>query len=128
MHPDVVIRRATAEDIGAFYGQAIRPSVKAWVALWKGEVACIAGIAFEENGEVAFSDVKPSIDAPKITIWRTAKALLEEMKAKGLPLIVPLDRRRDKTEKFLMSLGLVWVGGDDVNPIYGLRKCRPSSS
>jgi hypothetical protein len=120
-NPDVEIRRATKEDLEAFYGRATRPSCKAWIALYKGEPACVAGISLERVGPVAFSDVKPGIDAPTITIWRTAKAMLDEMKARGFPLIVGINKCLPNSQKFLQSLGFTVVGDHDGELIMGIR-------
>jgi len=105
--PDVEVRRADSADLIAFYGKLPAVSCKAWVARWKGETVCCAGVAYEDIGPVAFSDMKPGIKAPPIKIWRTAKYLLEEMRASGLPLIVELNRRKHNSEEFLKSLGFM---------------------
>jgi hypothetical protein len=118
-NPDVEIRRATQEDLDAFYGKAVRPSCKAWIAFWKGEAACVAGISLERVGPVAFSDVKPGIDAPTITIWRTAKAMLDEMRERKLPLIVGLERCKPNSAKFLRSLGFTVLRIDEDEIVMG---------
>ncbi len=120
----VEIRRATADDIIAFYGKPTRASVKAWVALWNGEPTCMAGIALERAGPIAFSDMKPN-DAPLMTIWRTAKIMLELIKEKGLPIMVALEDCRDSSGRFMESLGLVPVKRDnDMGvTVYMVAKC-----
>jgi len=116
--PDVEVRRADSADLEAFYGRDVRPSVKAWIALWRGEPSCIAGIAFEEAGFVAFCDVRPGLKASPIKIWRTAKYILDEMLGKGLPLITQLNTSIDKSEKFLQSLGFEIVQAEDGHVLY----------
>ena len=120
-HADVLIRRASKEDLEAFYGKAARPSCKAWIAFYKGEPACVAGIALERIGPVAFSDVKPGVDAPPITIWRTAKKMLDEMRERKLPLIVGINKCKPNSEKFLRSLGFVALGEHGGELIMGIR-------
>lgn len=121
MNPDVIIRRATKEDLEAFYGRENRPSCKAWIAFWKGEAACVAGIALERIGPVAFSDVKPGINAPTITIWRTAKVMLEEMRKREVPLIVGVNKCVPNSYRFLKSLGFVLLDDRDGELILGIR-------
>lgn len=120
-NPDVEIRRASREDLEAFYGRETRPSCKAWIAFYKGEPACIAGIALERVGPVAFSDVKPDVNAPTITIWRAAKAMLDEMKERKLPLIVGINRLKPNSYKFLCSLGFVALGEQDGELVMGIK-------
>lgn len=123
MNEDVQIREATLEDIRAFYGKEPPVSVMAWVAVWRGRVACIAGIAFEPYGDVAFSDTVPDLDAPPITIWRTAKRMFDAMTAAGFPLIVPINRHKDKSSRFLESMGLRLSNEDqEGNALYEIRK------
>lgn len=124
MNADVEIRPATEEDLVKFYGQVPRTSVMAWIALWRGRVVCVAGIAFEQFGNVAFSDVLPEVDAPTITIWRAAKQMFDAMRAKGFPLIVAANRHKDKSDKFLQSVGFEIVREDpEGNILYALKKC-----
>lgn len=77
---DVVIRPATRAQLESFYGKPWRQTALAWLVTWKGRPACVAGLAMTREGTIAFSDVKPGIDAPKITIFRTMRALHELMK------------------------------------------------
>lgn len=121
MNPDVVIRRATKEDLETFYGRMNRPSCKAWIAFWKGEPACVAGIALERIGPVAFSDMKPGIGAPAITIWRTAKTMLDEMMRRELPLVVALNKCSPHSYRFLRSLGFVLMDDRDGELILGVK-------
>ena len=119
-NPNVEIRRATADDITAFYGVPSRSSCLAWIALWKGQPACLAGISFEGFGMVGFSMMKEGIDAPPITIWRTAKIMLGFIKEKGFPLFAKANDCKHNSAKFLESLGFVLAKEDGSTRIYRL--------
>ena len=120
MNPNVEIRQATAADIEGFYGIPTRSSCLAWVAFWKGKPACLAGIAFEDVVMVGFSMMKEDIDAPPITVWRTAKILLELIKSKGFPLFAKANERKHNSGKFLESLGFVLAKAEGSTLIYRL--------
>jgi len=102
---DVEIRKATIEDIRVFYPDGPPRTGYFWVALYKGEVACLAGLMQTRYGCMAFSDVKPGINAPKRTIWETAKALLEHIKSLNLPMYTCCYLSHNMANKFVNRLG-----------------------
>lgn len=121
---DVEIRKATAEDVKAFYPEGLPTnSAYVWVAIYKGELACIAGLTVSRFGAVAFSDLKPiAKTAPKRVIWETAKQLFAEIKGLGLPMITAADPCLKGSKEFLERLGFTHVG-----PRYGKEvfSCKP---
>lgn len=106
---DVTIREATAEDLLGFYGHMPEGEIRAWLALYKGIPACMAGYRRDPGGYVAFSDVKPWVRAPRMTVYRTAKAMFDAMLATGVPLITAAKGCGKQAPKFLASLGFVFA-------------------
>lgn len=103
----VEIRKATAEDIKLFYPDGPPYTAEAWLASYKGVPACLAGIAIRPGQIVPFCDLKDNINAPKITIWRTAKELFRLIKSLNLPLTTGVECHRSR---FLEKLGFKHIG------------------
>lgn len=104
---DVEIRVATADDARLFYPDGCPRSCYGWIASYKGEPACFAGLIIERGGCVAFSEIKPGITAPRMTIWRTALVLLEHIKALNLPMYAGCDLQDKMAHKFVQMLGFI---------------------
>lgn len=106
MIKDVEIRQATAESIKEFYSEGCPRTCYGWIAYYKGKAACFAGVTMERHGAVAFCDIKEN-DAPKLTVWRTAKIMFANIKALGLPMMAiycePENQRRGQA--FIRKLG-----------------------
>ena len=98
---DVEIRPATAADLREFYGVDSPRTSYSWIATYKGIPACVAGLVIEQGGCIAYSHMKP-VGAPKMTIWRTARALLAHIEGLGLPMVAQCD---DAAGAFLTRLG-----------------------
>ena len=102
---DVEIRQATAEDIKLFYPDGPPRTAYSWIAFYKGEPACLCGLILERGGCVAYSEIKPGIKAPKVTIWKAAKklfALIEQLK---LPMYAGCEIYDMKAQAFVERLG-----------------------
>lgn len=80
---NIEIRPITSQDILAFYGHGLRETVRGWSVYLDGELAAICGITIGHGIMVAFSEVKPGLEVPKITIWRTANDLMDRIKTLG---------------------------------------------
>ena len=106
MIKDVEIKQATQEDIKLFYPEGCPYTVYAWVASYKGQPSCLAGVNVEYMQMVPFCDIKPN-SAPKMTVYRTAKELFELIKSLKLPLTTGT---KGCKSKFLESLGFVHIG------------------
>lgn len=102
---DVEIRQATADDMRHFCPDGPPHSSYAWIAFYKGEPACLAGLTINRYGCCAFSDVKPGIKAPARTIFLTAKVLMEHIKALNIPMYATCDLRDKMAQKFVSRLG-----------------------
>lgn len=101
---DVVIRQATAEDMKLFFPDGSPRTSYSWLATYKGEPACLAGLILERGGCIAYSEMR-EVNAPKQTIWRTARALLELIVALGLPMHAACDVGNERTQAFVQRLG-----------------------
>ncbi len=112
---DVEIRQATADDIKLFYPDGPPRTTYSWLALYKGKPACLAGLIMERGGCIAYSEMK-DCDAPKMTIWRTARALLDLIKSVGVPMYAACDPENLRTNQFVERLGFEYK-----RPYHGTR-------
>jgi hypothetical protein len=122
MIKDVEIRRATADDIRLFYPEGSPLTCYAWIALYKGQPACLAGVTLQKRAMcVAFCDMKPDINAPKITIWRAAKVMFGEMKKLGLPMVAVYCEPSPAGQAFVKRLGFEYLYTRDGQEVF---KCH----
>lgn len=82
--PDPEIRGLTEADIMAFYGHPLKSTVRGWAVYWNNELVAICGVTMGPGVMVAFSDIKPDVVAPKVTVWRVALQMMERIKALNL--------------------------------------------
>ncbi len=102
---DVEIRQATAEDIKLFYPNGSPRTVYAWLALYKGVPACLAGLIIDRRAScVAFSEVK-EVDASKLTRWRTAQVLFAHIRALNMPMFAACEASDKNAQRFVERLG-----------------------
>lgn len=101
------IRPATPEDIEFFFG-TIAKTVRAWVVEYNGEPKGIAGTYREGNVTIAFSEILEHT-APKITVYRLAKELMNKMTP---PVYAVPEDCLKGSRKFLESLGFERVKGN----------------
>ena len=113
----VEIRPATAADIEAYYGQKADRTVRAHVAVVEGELAGIGGVTVEQGRMMAFCDIREGAQVGKLTVWRTAKAIMEKL-ATGGPLAARPDPTKPNAPRFLQRLGFRYISttpdGDDI--------------
>ena len=102
---DVEIRQATADDIRLFYPEGPPRTSYSWIAYYKGIPACLAGLIIERGGCIAFSEIKPDINAPKTTIWRAAKQLYDKIVQLNLPMYAMCELNDIMAQKFVTRLG-----------------------
>lgn len=121
---DVVIRKASPEDIESFYTDCPF-TIEAWVAIYKGKPAAIAGIRFNEYGMVVFSEMK-DVKAPKMLAFKTALKMMERIKDTGLPVItVALETEpkqySEKSARFLELMGFKFSHWSEGFAVFRLR-------
>lgn len=102
---DVEIRVATADDIRLFYPAGPPRTSYSWIASYKGTPACLAGLIIEKGGCIAYSEIKHGIDAPKLTIWKTAVALMQHIRALDLPMYAACETYDKMAQAFVERLG-----------------------
>jgi len=120
MIKDVEIVKATAENIRYFYPDGCPRTCYGWIAYYKGQPACFAGVTVERGGYVAFCDLKPDINAPKQTIWRAAKIMFENMRSLNLPMMAIYcePHKQRQGQKFVERLGFRYSHTYDGMEIY----------
>lgn len=102
---DLEIKPSTAEDVAAFFPE-LTCTVRAWSCFYKGELACVAGVAITPSLMLAFMQIKQGVVAPKMTIWRGALVIWEKIKALGYPrLYAVADESLWTAPQFLERLG-----------------------
>lgn len=107
--PDpVIIRPIKSDDILAFYGHGLRRTVKGWAVDYNGDLAAICGVTIGRGPVVAFSEIRPGLDVPKITVWRTAKKLMQNIEDQGFKMVFALaSPKLPGAPAFLERLGFV---------------------
>lgn len=119
---DAEIRKATTEDITAFFGAEQNYDIEAWIAYYKGQVAALAGFVDFEGKKIVFSDMKEGLDYPKTLAFKVCRELMDLMRKEGIPLItiaLPVEEGLQeyslKSLKFLTAMGFKyshWEGND----------------
>lgn len=104
---DVEIRQASLDDIKLFYPDGSPRTAYSWLALYKGVPACLAGLIVHRSGCIAFSEIAPGIDAPRMTIWRTAKVLFSLIEQLKLPMQAACDIGDTAAHRFVEALGFI---------------------
>ena len=102
----VEIREATEDDIASFYGVKQEYDMMAWLVVWEGFPAAMAGFVRYNNRWVVFSDIKDGVSAPKLLIFKVAKRLISLMRdaRDGLEIAIEPELLQQK-EKLYNKLG-----------------------
>jgi hypothetical protein len=74
-HPE--IRRATREEVEAFYGRSVLWTMDAYVAVLNGQTIAAGGVYYENGYAVAFCDFRPEMRHYRKTIVEGARLFLE---------------------------------------------------
>lgn len=122
---ELVVRRATAADLRAYYGGDAPATVKAFAAILDGEVVGVAGIAFGGLSKArpvaeAFSEFKPALrpHLRSMAVLRAVKAV-QAMIARTRPAPVAIaDARHPNSERLLQRLGAVRIGACEQGEVY----------
>ena len=109
MRHEPVIREATADDLAAFYGEAPKQSMRAYVAVLDGEPIAVAGVAYDvraQSGRVKlFSEMKPEMRHHRKAIIRGARIMLENLGARGMVAVANPEEKHSR--KLLSRLGFI---------------------
>lgn len=114
----VKIRGATRADIDAFYDGKLTKTVRAWVVEIDGELAAVAGVIREPLVMIAFSSMKPGLDVSKITIWKTALRLWDNIRALGYPVRAIAHPEIPGSAAFLERLGFLHIKSSPIGEVY----------
>lgn len=106
----ITTRPATAADIAEFYGKMPGRSVRAKIYEIDGDAVGVLGHYIEDGIKVVFSDIKRP--APKMAIWREAKAIMDNLKGPAVCVAM------DGSERFLERLGWKYVDMSDEGAVY----------
>lgn len=96
-----------------FFGKLPSHSVRAQVWELDGELAAFAGYYMHGTTAVVFSDIKPDLDVPAITIVRQAIAYLSD-----LPVDAICSAEDERAEMFLERLGWKHAATTEEGEIY----------
>lgn len=105
---DLVVRRATVEDVRSYSELERNPSTRAWVGEINGRIIAMGGVALIKGRWFAFFDCNEEALKYKMQIMRTAIRMLREQRDYGVRFIyAEADTSYPKAEKWLASLGFV---------------------
>lgn len=76
---DYKVRLATRKDFLDFYGRLPPQTTRAKVWEVDGEPVAIVGWTIATGVPMVYSDVVEGLEVPKMTIWREAKKIMQEI-------------------------------------------------
>lgn len=103
---NVELKPITVRDYVYFFKEQPKRTIRGYSFFLNGEMVAVFGAILEKEGTMLFSDMKPDIEVPKITIYRWSKKalkMIDDMKQ-------PLYATTLHAGKFLSSLGFRFHG------------------
>jgi hypothetical protein len=104
----IEVRPSTIQDLMAHCGDLPPYRLRAFTGLLDGQIIAIGGVAYLPNGAVlAFLDASEEVRSKgKLSLYKTAKRLVEECKARGVTMINAMQQVDiEAAERFLTRLG-----------------------
>lgn len=102
---EIEIRPSVANEVQEMFPE-LNSTVRAWSVYYKGQLACVAGVAITPALMLAFMQIKQGVTAPKMIVWRCAKIIWEKMKGLGYPRLYAIaDPELWTAPQFLTRLG-----------------------
>lgn len=114
----VTIRRATAADIAAFYGEPPKRTMRAFVGILDGKPVGLAGIYYREGQIVAFSETKPEMQGFRHAIGRGALAVIGMLRRMNLPVLALAQQDIPTAPGFLERCGFEHVDTTCQGEVY----------
>jgi len=107
---EIIIKPATKAYAKEFYGDTYTKSFKGYVSLLGGKVVGVAGISFEKETMVLFSDIKKEFRPFKRDIVKGIRMLGKMVDKLRYPVIAVADKKEPAAEKLLTRLGFTPSG------------------
>lgn len=101
----VEIKKASREDITAFYGAEQNYEIEAWIVFYLGKLAALVGFVRYNDKWLCFSDEKENTNAPMLLRFKTILKLIDLMRKSGKPLEIIGDKA-----KLYEKIGFVFDG------------------
>lgn len=103
--PEITIEPATKAHAKEFYGDQPTKSFKGYAVSFMGNVVGMAGLSFENNAMMLFSDMKEVLRPFKKDIWKVYDLLDEMVKKSKYPVVAVADQTEQAAERLLTKLG-----------------------
>lgn len=103
----------TRRDFLDFFGKLPPQTIRGQVWDRDGELLAFAGYWLINGAAFVYSDIKPDIDVPQITIAREAIKFLADLHHHGVCVA-----QDENAERFLKFLGWVYEGPSDEGEVY----------
>jgi hypothetical protein len=103
---------ATNELLVRFYGEPVKRTMRAVVAVRGNEILGVAGIYRHENGWGMFSDTTEELRRHGKLLLKSAKAFMQVAIDSGLPIFAKCSENLETADRFLRHLGFRPVDGD----------------
>ena len=110
----IIIKLATMAYAKEFYGDQYTKSFKGGIALLKGKVIGVAGLSFEKDSMMLFSDMKDEMRPYKRDIVKAIRILGKMIKNVRYPIFAVANNKESLSEKILNKLGFTFSG--HMNP------------
>lgn len=101
---------ATEADLLEYYGVRPKYSVRALAVKIDDRVVAIAGLAIHEDRMTAFSDMRDELRPYKLTIMKTAKALMKLIDRHGVNVMAIASEDEPNSLAFLQRIGFKHCG------------------
>ena len=110
----LIIKFASMAHAKEFYGDQYTKSFRGGVALLKGKVVGIAGLSFENEQMMLFSDMKDEMRPYKRDIVKAIRIIGKMVEKALCPIVAVADNKESLSEKILTKLGFTFRG--HMNP------------
>jgi len=106
----IIIEPATREHVKEFYGDKYTKSFKGHVALLDGKIVGIAGLGFEKDQMLLFSEITEEMRPFKKDIVKAVYMLDRMVKEAKYPIVAIANKKEAMSEKLLVKLGFISTG------------------
>ncbi len=107
---NLIIKFASIAHTKEFYGDQYTKSFKGYVALLGKKVVGIAGLSFENEKMMLFSDMKEEMRPYKRDIVKAVRMLGKMVNEAKYPIVAVVNNKESLSEKILTKLGFTFSG------------------